>query len=251
MSDSTIQNILQVRNFAYQLALGAVNKSWGIEVAYGSPEDDPWTKGWYFVQNSMRWDSKIKEYTNTKWLEANKEVPSLELLDIFGYITRTSAGNWRLTPKAFALLEDAPPLSIFISYRRSVSSLLALFIWAELRVEKFTPFLDIRNILAGDEWETLLEKRVKNSNIFILLLGSETLASEVVKQEIEWATGNRGTRIIPILHNGFRPSDLEGTSYAYLNEKNLIVVENDISENYYNAVEKLKDTLWLAAAGQL
>lgn len=122
-----------------------------------------------------------------------------------------------------------------------------MYIWAELRVEKFTPFLDIRNIAAGDEWEQLLENRVKSSNIFISVLGEGTLDSEVVKQEIGWATSSDKTKIIPILHEGFKPDNLDGTAYQFLQHKNLIVVENETSADIYNAVEKLKEILWLYA----
>lgn len=239
---STQNNMQQIRKFAYDLAAGAVNGQWMTLVA-------SWNSRAYF------WADEIEAHLQA----TGRQAPSIYLLDILGYVAREeNINSWRLTSKAMALLDEPPPVSIFISYRRSVSSALAMYLWAELRLEKFSPFLDIRNIAAGDDWQSLLKNRVERSNIFISLIGRKwlhphqellTLDSAVVQQEIVWANANPQTRIIPVLHGGLKPDDLDKTPFAYLKTKNMILIENEVTSEMYSAVEKLKETLWLYSAG--
>jgi hypothetical protein len=54
----------------------------------------------------------------------------------------------------------------------------------------------------GQQWNAELEKNIKNSDYFIILLGNKTLESSVTIQEIQWALDAK-IAIIPVWHNGF------------------------------------------------
>ncbi|NJL96176.1 MAG: toll/interleukin-1 receptor domain-containing protein [Anaerolineae bacterium] len=138
------------------------------------------------------------------------------------------------------LLYEAPPVSIFISYRRSSSSALAMLIHAELRVEGFNPFLDIRTLVPGDEWHRVLRQRVMDASVFISVLAPDSLASENVAEEVAWALESPQTRIIPVLHAGLRVEDLRAGAFPQLADKNLILLEEDRAADIYAALEQIR-----------
>lgn len=107
-----------------------------------------------------------------------------------------------LTEKAFSLLEEAEDASVFISYKRSESSAFALLINDRLKQHGIEPFVDMQ-LQAGEDWRVELERNIKNSDYFIILLGNETLQSVVTIQEIQWAV-DADVTLIPIWHNGFK-----------------------------------------------
>ena len=223
--------IQRIHRYAYDLAWGAINGLWSARFAvvfYGS--------------GGSEYSDGLYDYINDIWRKDEQNEPSINLLESFGYLYKVPDAeySYQLTEKAFALLDQAPPVSIFISYRRSVSSALAMLIWAELRVEGFKPFLDIRDIPLGDEWHALLEKRVQNCNVFIAVIGRDTLQSEYVQREIRWALAKPGIRIIPILHEGMTDVDLQKSPCPELASKNLITITADIAPAYYGALEQLK-----------
>lgn len=222
--------VQRLHRYAYDLAWGAVNEIWDAQLGYFRGE---------LVGDTPR------QYAQEVW---NNAPPSLGLMMALGYVHVVREGNpilVQLTDKAFELLNQPPPVSIFISYSRSVSSALALFIWSELRVDGFTPFLDIRGIDPGDEWYSLLERRVKGSNIFIACIGPKTLESEYCQQEIRWALETEGTRIIPVLHGGFIPEDIPGSIFPELQLKNVIYIPEDKAGPIYTGMEQLRSVFGL------
>lgn len=218
----------RVRRFARDLAWGAINNLWGARLSIFRGEiNEPQTE--------------YAPYKSTVW---HDEVPSIAILESFGFIT-LGQNYCQLTEKAFLLLDEPPPTAIFISYRRPVSSALALLIWADLRAEGFKPFIDIRSIAPGDEWHALLEKRVKSCNVFISVIGHGTFDSEFVRREVHWALETPGVRMIPVLHTGFKPDDLAGSAFPELQHKNVVVIQDETALEFYDALEQLKHVFGL------
>lgn len=111
----------------------------------------------------------------------------------------------KLKPSAFALLLESEPYNVFISYRRLDSSALALLVLARLKEHSLVPFVDMA-LEAGGNWHADLEERIKACDYFIILLGKETLASDMTAREICWAIDSQRT-IIPFWHGEFGKQD--------------------------------------------
>jgi Mg-chelatase subunit ChlD len=126
--------------------------------------------------------------------------------------------------------------SAFISYRRAESSMLATLLDVRLR-EKFgiELFIDARDDKMGGSFPTRLLKAIEDRDVFICLLGRETLTSEWVQKEIEHAH-NLGKPMIPIFQESFEaPSQpvndalralLESDGIHVLDRKNIYVDES-------------------------
>ena len=138
---------------------------------------------------------EISQYVAQRW--AN-DYPNLVLLQSNGYL----GDRFQLTRSAYNLIEEVEPSTIFISYRRKDSSALALLVLARLKMVGLDAHLDMA-IQPGDNWHAHLKEQIQKRDYFILLLGNETLTSEVVCKEILWAL-EAGATIIPIWHNGFQ-----------------------------------------------
>lgn len=121
--------------------------------------------------------------------------------------------SYRLTMRAFSLLERPSPTSIFISYRRRESSALALLILARFKAVGLEPFLDM-SIQPGDDWHAQLESEVADREYFVSLIGPTTLESAYVRKEILWAIESNA-QIIPVWHNGFGETELTGFQQQY------------------------------------
>jgi hypothetical protein len=215
--------VQRVRRLARDLAWGALNGKWDAD-------------------NDFRLGS-VSDYISQVW---GDESISFEILVAFEYIIISDhRHSWRLTAKAFDLLNQPPPIEIFISYSRNVSSALAMLIWAELRTDGFQHFLDIRDIALGDDWEDVLEQRVRQSNIFIPVIGPNTLNSPYIQAEINWALDTPNCRLMPVLHAGFTPPDFNATAFPILQEKNLIVIPEDRALAFHNALQQIRGALGL------
>jgi hypothetical protein len=181
----------------------------------------------------------IDRYMIEKWQD---KPPSAELLRSFGYFEEVDHSERRdrytyiLTDKAFQLLQQPIPTSIFISYSRKQSSAFALLLVARLQMVGLDPFLDLKDLAPGDQWHARLESEVTSRQHFICILAPGTLDSPYVRQEIKWAVDN-GKRTIPIWHNSFRSSE-DNELKDFLNS-NAIIVENENVKAYNNAVLEL------------
>jgi hypothetical protein len=189
-------SVAKVRAFVKDMAYGALYGGWSAELVIGDA-----THGKNLTPLNIK-NRVIFNALVTKW---QKEAPDVSLLIAFEYldfVEREGAiVRYRLTSKAFLLLEQPSPASIFISYRRSESSAFALLLLARFKTLGLEPFLDM-SIEAGDDWRERLEGEVTSREYFIVLIAPTTLESPYVRQEIGWALA-AGAQAIPVWHNGF------------------------------------------------
>jgi formylglycine-generating enzyme required for sulfatase activity len=85
----------------------------------------------------------------------------------------------------------------FISYSRSNKEFVVRLA-RELRAEGFPVWLDILDIPAGSRWDREVEKALKESDIFMIILTRASAESENVLDEIGYAIDHR-KRIMPVL----------------------------------------------------
>lgn len=223
--------IQRVHSLAYDLAYGVVKNFWTSEL----------NSGWSFSEAEDTGTGKLRKKWKGKW-------PSTNLLLAFGYLhlishERNDTKWYVLTPKAFDLLENAGPKSVFISYRRSESSLFALLLVSRLKAVGLDPFLDMQDIKPGDKWEERLKQEVYSRQYFICLISPTTLQSLYVREEIAWAV-EAGLTLIPIWHNEYNETlwKEDEKQYPELSEFvkiNSIQVRHEDVEGYNNAVIKL------------
>ncbi|MBN8639865.1 MAG: toll/interleukin-1 receptor domain-containing protein [Anaerolineae bacterium] len=198
---------------------------------------------WHFDKLTML-EAATRGITK-KW---NHRYPPAALLQTFGYIelstiTKTATGiGYLLTEKALRLLEkpSAPP-SVFISYKRDQSSPLALLVEARLRLAgNPNPFVD-KLIVAGEGWRERLKGTIEQSKYFVCLVGKDTLQSEWVQKEIEWAAEASCT-LISIWHG----CEMDETCPAALRERHAITVTGESAREYETAISELLNALGYA-----
>jgi hypothetical protein len=222
------------RDLAYGVSVGLSSTEFGI-IRFGSGQI-----AWYSTEGGGD-----LEFLEAKWQDKFPYPSLMVSFDYFEPLGKTTEGGtelYRLTSKAFALLEQPHPASIFISYRRGESSALALLLLARFRAMGQEPFLDL-NIEPGNEWHAQLEQEVKNREYFVILIGPTTLDSEYVREEIAWALESK-TRIIPIWHNRFGDATLTEMQARYANlasffGKQAIKVEQENPVAYEGAITQL------------
>jgi hypothetical protein len=233
----------RIHTFARDLAYGALLSYWrpGLTTAYygdGSIE---------FMLHPPYNEAEVEKFTS-KWSEDRR--PNFETLRSFNYLSTESESPgqrvYTITHQAFKLLEQplAPP-SVFISYKRGVSSPFGLAIEYRLEARGIRPFID-RSLEGGDQWKNVLQARVRESRYFVCLISEEAVESDHVRAEIQWALDG-GTMIIPIWNKGFNADDLAKYQLERLTAYNAIIVMGDRAEDYHNAVEKLLNRLGYAA----
>ncbi len=186
----------------------------------------------------------IGELTNLLWYIIRRwdtTCPDFRLLEIHGYLKfKDSHSGLTITRAAFDLLNETEPSSIFISYRRNESSAFALLVLARLKVAGLDAHLDMA-IQPGDNWHAHLKEEIQKRDYFILLLGNETLTSEVVCKEILWALEAKAT-ILPIWHNGFQYTgqyDLDPKIDDVLRNTHTIRVTDESALGYETALIEL------------
>src|SRR5258706_11219074 len=113
------------------------------------------------------------------------------MLQSFEYLTTASDAPgqsiFAITHRAFKLLEQPiTPPSVFISYKRGVSSAFGLAIEYRLEARGVRPFID-RSLEGGDQWERVLEERIRQSRYVVALITDDAIASPHVRKEIQWA----------------------------------------------------------------
>lgn len=161
-----------------------------------------------------------------------------DLLRSYGFINERNS----LSVEAFALLDDSEPSTIFISYKRRESSAFALLVLARLKEYNLEPFVDM-SLRAGEDWHEGLESQIKSRDYFIILLGKETLNSDVTVKEIGWAIQYDKT-IIPVWHNDFEYAPAEWTEIPSdianaIGKKHAIRVLEESASGYNTAVVEL------------
>ncbi|MCY4020645.1 MAG: toll/interleukin-1 receptor domain-containing protein [Chloroflexi bacterium] len=177
-------DVARVRLLAKEIALGLHKGFWDDFLA-GNPRYGPNNEN-------------LRDFWGKRWKEHDFE-HLVELLEFHGYVYVRDA--FRLSGSTVELLEKVESFNVFISYRRLDSSAFALLVLARLKEHDLIPFVDMA-LEAGGSWHADLEERIKACDFFIILLGKDTLASDMTVKEIGWAVDAERT-IIPVWHSGF------------------------------------------------
>src|SRR5258708_6643148 len=218
----------QIRFMAKALAWGAVHNQWSPtfyvrpryhyvqDGAGGSTPTDYLGQEW-IAGGSPIFKHNLQTYLGVKWQNA---LPQIELLETFGYLEKRAAvkiapsvemfnesPEYSLTAKALSLLDEPRYKSVFISYKRSESSAFALLLYDKLIGSGYDPFIDKRGIVPGEDWKKRLMHEIQICDVFVCLIGRETLKSENVLDDLDSALSRRQQvndfPIIPIWHNNF------------------------------------------------
>lgn len=177
----------RLRLFAQEMAEGAVEELWKVQIPFDAAENAAYQfDSWAF-----------SEYLRIRW---NNNQPNWELLQTVGYIA-IDGGSIQINASAFNLLDESEAAEVFISYRRKDSSAFALLVLTRLKQAGIDAFLDLA-MLPGANWQTHIRSEIQSRSYFVLLIGKETLASQVVQREIAWAI-EADSNIIPIWHNEY------------------------------------------------
>ncbi len=96
----------------------------------------------------------------------------------------------------------------FVSYRRKPSAILAQLIAKDLKAQGIEVYLDIERMENAGAFPTRLFQAIDASDVFVCLLGDETLESEWVQNEIQHAH-EVGKPMIPVFQETFEPFPLD------------------------------------------
>lgn len=219
-------DVTRIKLLAKELALGVHRELWTQDIAYGM---------------SLTLDGdNLQEFFCKRW--GNKNLGhTIKLLESYGFVTK-GHGDYSLSREAFDLLEETDPYNVFISYKRSESSALALLCVCRLKAEDHVPFVDMA-LEAGGNWHADLEERTKGCDYFIILLGKDTFSSEMTVKEIGWAVDAERT-IIPIWHSGFdigsdKWSAIPAEVKDAIQQTNAIRVTDESASGYNTAIVEL------------
>ena len=102
---------------------------------------------------------------------------------------------------------DAAPRTVFLSYRREVSSFIARSIFMDLRQHGYDVFMDVESVDSG-QFATIILAQIAARAHFLVILTQGTLqrcqeVDDWLRREIEYAITLR-RNIVPILVNDFR-----------------------------------------------
>ena len=130
---------------------------------------------------------------------------------------------------------------IFISYRRKPSAMLATLLARELKPRGIDAFVDTRRTDGGGPFPDRLLRAIEAADVFVCLLGEDTLDSEWVRREIQHAH-NLGKILIPVFQERYappaEPADPDGYVHALLQSDGVHVMD---VKNIY--VDQAIDTL--------
>jgi len=229
-----------VRQLALELAIGVHKGLWlgGFRTR--------WEKDGFSLDNDC-----INEFGLRRW-ELKDWTQTLERLHGTGFVVNRPNQYVTITQAAFDLLQEASPYNVFISYRRKDSSAFALLVSHRLKQFNLMPFVDMATIV-GDNWYDELHKRIKECDYFIILLGKNTLTSDMTVQEIKWAMQYREQnreqdkeekKIIPIWHSGFgithkKWNDVDHAVKDEIGANNAIRVTDESASGYNTAIVEL------------
>jgi hypothetical protein len=226
----------RIRTLARELAEGASEKLWEVSILTRTRQDIGRNKT---IRTPMVPD--IRKYLDKRWGDVDDFLADLLIAN--RYLEQGGNNNqFRITEKAFALLDEVEPATIFISYKRSESSAFALLVSTKLRQADLEPFVDM-SIEPGDDWHAELKERIQASDYFVLLLGPETLTSDITCKEIGWAL-EAGANIIPVWHNGFEYKSAEWPELpeaidVVVSGKHRIAVHEESASGYNTAIVEL------------
>lgn len=77
-------------------------------------------------------------------------------------------------------------IKIFLSYAREDKDKVEK-IYTKFLQYNFDPWMDIKNILPGENWQNSVENAIKNSDFFILCLSNNSIKRGMIQKEIQIA----------------------------------------------------------------
>lgn len=110
----------------------------------------------------------------------------------------------RLEDAPIPIPTSPPGLTAFVSYRRKASAMLATFLTRELSLKGIDAFVDTRAVDGAGPFPERLLRNLEERDVFICLLGEDTLESEWVRREIAHAH-TIGKPMIPIFQESYVP----------------------------------------------
>lgn len=223
----------RIKWIARELALGVTYRFWDKNIATHDDDQD--------AESVIPRHENLKLYFKKRWniVDIRHE---WKLLESYGFLDRSGGFFDKLTQSAFELIDETEPFNVFVSYKRSESSALALLCVCRLKAEDLVPFVDMA-LEAGGNWHADLEGRIKACGYFIILLGKDTLSSPMTVKEIQWALEYKRT-IIPIWHSAFNISDekwndVPSSVMDIIQQTNAIIVQDESASGYNTAIVEL------------
>ena len=219
-------DVARIKLLAKELALGFHRKLWSDFITH-DPRYGP--RG-----------EKLTTFYEKRWKGSNFR-HDVDLLMLHEYLHYDN-GVYRLLNTAVRLLNETEPYNIFISYKRSESSALALLALARMKAHGPVPFMDMM-LEPGEKWHAELEGRIRDCDYFIVLLGKETLASGMTVKEIAWAIQYE-KMVIPVWHSGFDPDSdkwnaVDSKVKDAIKQTNAIRVIEESASDYNRAIVEL------------
>ena len=227
----------QVTLLAKELVLG-VHKGFWVATLYALQSK---TIGGEFVPI----EEELQEYLRCRWEDIHIGQKK-RLLRGHGYLDDLLNTNGkpftRLSREAFALLSEAPPYNVFVSYTHRESSAFALLLVTKLKHYGIQPFCDM-SLIPGEDWHPELEKQIKKCEHFIVLVGKETRNSDSTLKEIKWALENEKI-VIPVWHNEFKLkrdewADVDEDIVNAIERKHAVIVDKESAAGYNTAITEL------------
>ncbi len=181
----------RVRTLAKELAEGVSEGFWGTQFSFISqPRREPIVQEYLpFIPNAadasdeelsqyrtVPRDNLMRLYFKHRWAAPIfDQFPEYSVLFTRGYLTPTKdlydrVDGVQLLAPAFELLDETEPANVFISYKRSESSALALLVLARLKEIGLQPFVDM-SIEPGSNWRDFLKERIDASDYVVVLIG--------------------------------------------------------------------------------
>lgn len=115
-------------------------------------------------------------------------------------------------------------IQVFTSYRRAPSSMLASLMKEKLRKHKIDAYVDTYDMPAG-HFPDQLRIAIDESEAFVCLLAENTLDSDWVKQEIEYAHKQKKILIPVFQENYIEPTDKPSYVEALLSSNGITVLD--------------------------
>lgn len=98
--------------------------------------------------------------------------------------------------------------SVFISYRRKPSALLAQLIARDLKEKNIEVYLDTERMDTAGAFPNRLLTAIETSDVFVCLVGESTFDSEWVQREVEHAH-RQNKPMIPVFQESYDPIPLD------------------------------------------
>jgi len=103
----------------------------------------------------------------------------------------------------------------FVSYRRKPSAILAQLIAKDLKAQSIEVYLDIERMEGAGAFPNRLFQAIDASDVFVCLLGEETLESDWVQNEVQHAH-EVGKPMIPVFQESYTPIPLDQAPTPYI-----------------------------------